>query len=289
MNLRAEKLNPTKSNYPKALLNIPQPPKQLFWLGESPEVLLANPCIAVVGSRKVSPYGHSVTTKIVGDLAKQGMVIVSGLALGVDSVAHEATLRVGGLTIAVLPCGLDRIYPSSHHHLAKEILKRGGALITEYNEGQDVRKENFIARNRIIAGLGLGVLITEAAEKSGSLHTANFALEQGSEVFAVPGNITSPTSAGTNNLIKSGATVVTDAQDVLNALKLEPSELTKRELFGDTEEETIILKLIAEGTSDSEALLKQSKLDPSVYNQTLSMLEITGKIKPEGAGRWTIV
>ena len=162
-------------------------------------------------------------------------------------------------------------------------------MITEYNEGQDVRKENFIARNRIIAGLGLGVLITEAAEKSGSLHTANFALEQGSEVFAVPGNITSPTSAGTNNLIKSGATVVTDAQDVLNALKLEPSELTKRELFGDTEEETIILKLIAEGTSDSEALLKQSKLDPSVYNQTLSMLEITGKIKPEGAGRWTIV
>lgn len=286
--MRAEKLTPAKANYPKSLLNIPQPPKQLFWLGESPEKLLSYPVLAVVGSRKVSPYGHSITTKIVGDLAKQGIVIVSGLALGVDSIAHEATLKVGGLTIAVLPCGLDRIYPSSHHHLAKEILKRGGALITENKEGQEINAGSFIARNRIIAGLGLGVLITEAAEKSGSLHTANFALEQGSEVFAVPGNITSQTSAGTNNLIKSGATVVTDAQDILNALKLEPQKLTKRELFGDTKEETIVLKLIASGLNDSAELMKASEFEPTLFNQTLTMLEISGKIKSEGAGQWVI-
>ena len=288
MKLRAEKLTPTSPNYPQQLLNIPGPPKQLFWLGEAPEKILSNPCVAVVGSRKVSAYGHSVTTKIVGDLARQGIVIVSGLALGVDSIAHAAALKAGGLTIAVLPCGLDRIYPSSHHQLARDILKSGGVLVTEYNEGQEIFSGNFIARNRIIAGLGLGVLITEAAEKSGSLHTANFALEQGSEVFAVPGNITSQTSVGTNNLIKSGAVVVTDAQDIFNALKLDPKLLEKREVYGDNEEETIILKLIADGTHDSAELQKISEIDLALFNQTLTMLEITSKIKSEGAGRWTL-
>ncbi len=289
MSIRALKLVPSSKNYPRALLNIAQPPKQLFWLGAIPEKLLANPCISVVGSRKVSPYGKAVTSKIVGDLAKQGVVIVSGLALGVDSIAHEAALKAKGLTIAVLPCGLDRVYPASHHHLAKEILQKGGALVTEYNEGEEIFAGNFIARNRIVAGLGLGVLITEAAEKSGTLHTANFALEQGNDVFAVPGNITSQTSKGTNNLIKVGAAVVTDAEDILNALGIESKTADKREVFGDNEQEVVVLKLIANGVTDGEELLKASEFEPTLFNQTLTMLEINGKIRSEGAGQWTII
>lgn len=287
--LKVTKLTPKKGYFPDLLSAIPDSPKQLYWIGADPEELLSRPTLAVVGSRKVTPYGNSITAKITGDLARQGIVIVSGLALGVDSLAHEAALRAGGVTIAVLPCGLDRIYPASHHGLAKEILKRGGALVTEYDEGVDILNINFIARNRIISGLSLGVLITEAAEKSGTLHTANFALEQGREVLAVPGNITSQNSIGTNNLIKTGATPVTDAHDVLNALGLKLEPQTNREVFGDTKEETVILQLIADGVCEGEALLKESRLNPNIYNQTLSMLEVTGKIKPEGAGRWTIV
>lgn len=246
------------------------------------------PCVAVVGSRKMTPYGKSVTLRLAGNLAKQGIVIISGLALGVDGLAHKAALDNGGKTIAVMPCGLDRIYPATHHALAKEILKHGGALISEYPFETDIHSSNFIERNRLISGLSLGVLIPEAAEKSGSLHTANFALEQGREVMAVPGNITSPLSVGTNNLIKVGATPVTDTQDVLNALGLKIKTVSQQELFGATEEESIILKLIAGGIVDGEELLGKSKLQAQTFSQTLTMLEITGKIKSIGSDQWTI-
>ncbi|HLB66320.1 MAG TPA: DNA-processing protein DprA [Candidatus Saccharimonadales bacterium] len=288
MKLQVQKLVPGKGFYPSQLRDIPTPPKQLFWLGAPPEELLKRPLVSIVGSRKVSPYGKVVTEQLAGDLARQGVVIVSGLALGVDSIAHAATLKVNGLTIAILPCGLDRIYPSSHHHLAKEILENGGALVTEYREGEEIYESNFVARNRIVSGLSRGVLITEAAAKSGTLHTANFALEQGREVFAVPGNITSQTSVGTNNLIKAGAHPVTEADDILSVLKIKAKPISELEIFADSEEETVILKLVASGVHDSDALLKDSGLPLDSFNQTLTMLEITGKIRSEGAGHWTL-
>src|SRR5690606_28976050 len=153
--------------------------------------------------------GRAVTYKFASELAARGVVIVSGLALGVDSIAHEACIGSGSKTIAVLPVGLEKIYPTSHTHLAKKISQGNGLLVSEYPSGTDPRRENFIARNRIIAALAEGVLITEAAENSGSLHTARFAIELGLPVLAVPGPINSSTSVGTNNLIKAGAIPVT--------------------------------------------------------------------------------
>ncbi len=272
---------------PEPLRHIPTPPKQLWVLGNLTP-LLDKPKVAVIGSRKASPYGTHTTEKLAGELAGKGIVIISGLALGIDGIAHRAALGSGGHTIAVLPCGLERVYPSSHRELAKRILDGGGALISEYPEGTEPRRENFIARNRLISGLADGVLIPEAAEKSGSLHTANFALEQGRTVMAVPGNITSPTSKGTNNLIKSGATPVTEAADVLHALGLEGITPEQTELLGQNREEQIVLDLLGDGVTDAAELLARSELTAPAFNQTLTMLEITGRIKPVGAGHWTL-
>src|SRR3989344_6441886 len=181
--MKIKKLAPRSPEFPEKLRQIPQPPKELFYLCQDINKIWERPAVAVVGSRKVTPYGRQVTTKLARELASSGIVIVSGLALGVDGLAHEAALEAGGLTVAVMPCGLNRIYPAAHHSLARRILLAGGALISEYPETNEPRDFQFVARNRLVAGLSRGVLITEAAEKSGSLHTANFALEQGKEVF----------------------------------------------------------------------------------------------------------
>jgi DNA processing protein len=277
----------TSSDYPEILREIGQPPKQLYILGSITE-LLVMPRLAVIGSRKVSIYGRQVTQQLVRDAAARGIVIVSGLALGVDGIAHQAAIEAGGKTIAVLPTGLDKIYPASHHQLAKKILETGGALITEYPTGTEPFKTNFIARNRIVSGISDGVLITEAAEKSGTLHTANFALEQGKTVMAVPGNINSPLSAGTNNLIKAGAIPITNTQDIFHALDLNVGAQLTMDVVGATKEESILLELLASGFTESAELLTKSGLDPSVFNQTMTMLEINGKARPLGAGHWTI-
>jgi len=235
----------------------------------------------------VSAYGQAVTAKLASELAKAGVVIVSGLAIGVDAIAHTAALDAGGLTVAVLPAGLDRIYPSSHHQLARRILEQGGALLTEYPPNTRTYPGNFIARNRIASGISDAVLITEAAEKSGTLHTARFALEQGKDVLAVPGNITSPTSAGTNNLIKSGATPVTSAEDIFHVLGIKgaaPTHIPK----GATPEEQTIINLLTQGESEGSALLDRSRLGVAPFNQALTMLEITGKIRSLGANKWTL-
>jgi DNA processing protein len=277
----------TSSAYPEILREIAKPPKQLYALGNITE-LLTRPRLAVVGSRKVSIYGRQVTQQLARDTAARGIVIVSGLALGVDGIAHQAAIDAGGKTIAVLPTGLDRIYPASHHQLAKKILETGGALITEYPNGTEPFKTNFIARNRIVSGVSDGVLITEAAEKSGTLHTANFALEQGKTVMAVPGNINSPLSAGTNNLIKAGAIPVTNVQDIFHALDLNIGTQLTMDVVGATIEESILLELLASGITESAELLTKSGLEPAMFNQTMTMLEINGKARPLGAGHWTI-
>lgn len=286
--MKNNKITLSTSDVPEKLRNIPGPPKQLFVMGNDVNELLQRPCVTVVGSRKVSAYGKAVTSGLAGELAKAGLVIISGLAIGVDSLAHKAALDAGGLTIAVLPSGLDKIYPSGHYSLAMQILQQGGALITEYPDGEIAFKDHFIARNRLASGLGDALLVTEAAERSGTLHTANFALEQGKPVLAVPGNITSPTSAGTNNLIKTGATPVTSAQDVFIALGLELTNNKREAPRASNPNEQILLDLLFSGISDGTELLENSELEVSLFNQTLTMLEIRGQIRPLGNNRWTL-
>jgi DNA processing protein len=274
-------------SFPECLREIPSPPKWIYYRGALSD-LLERPRLAIVGSRSVTAYGRHVTEQLAGKLAEQGIVIISGLALGVDAIAHRAALDAGGLALAVLPSSVDKIYPVTNISLAEEILAKGGALVSEYGTDEYAFKQNFIARNRLVAGLAQAVLITEAAEKSGSLHTARFALEQGKDVLAVPGNITVPTSVGTNNLIKAGATPITSYSDVLHALGLRGHATSAREVRGRNRHEQIVLDLLLKGVSDGEQLLKQSGLDPSQFNQVLTMLELGGKIRPLSANQWSL-
>lgn len=273
------------SEYPEKLRNISKHPKRLFYLGAP---LSDDFSVAVVGSRKMTSYGKYVTKKLVGELAELGVVIISGLALGVDGQAHKTTVEKKGRTVAVMPCGLDRIYPATHRGLAKQILENRGTLISEYNIGTEARKENFPERNRIVSGLADAVLIIEAAQKSGSLITANLALEQGKTVMAVPGNINNPLSAGTNSLIKAGAHPVASAQDILYLCSKE--DLTKKtdETRGDNELEQAILDALKEGPMNGDDLQKVSKLGTADYSQTLTMLEIKGAVRSQGSNTWSL-
>ncbi|HYH75754.1 MAG TPA: DNA-processing protein DprA [Candidatus Saccharimonadales bacterium] len=275
--------------FPNVLRTIATPPNILYIAGSSLEELLQQPCLTVVGSRKVTAYGETVTKQLVGALARAGVVIVSGLAYGIDSIAHRAALDAGGRTIAVLPSGLDSIYPAAHRGLAAKIMQQGGALVSEYPAGTIPYKMNFIARNRITAALGQATLITEAAAKSGTLHTARFALEQGKDVLAVPGNITSPTAVGTNNLIKTGAATVTSAEDIFHVLGIQPQKTNKSLPTGDTPEQETIIQLLATGETDGAVLLAHSQLDIRLFDQSLTMLEITGKVRGLGNNKWTLL
>jgi DNA processing protein len=202
--------------YPELLREIADPPVTLYVRGRWRECLDA-PCAGLVGSRRASTYGQNVALSLARELAARGVTVVSGLARGIDAAAHRGALEAGGRTVAVLGTGLDEVYPRDHRRLAEEILERGGALVTQFPLGTPPAAENFPYRNRIISGLSLGVVVVEASENSGSLITARLALEQGREVFAVPGNITSRNSFGTNYLIKgAGAKLVQQWQDVVS-------------------------------------------------------------------------
>ncbi|MEO6760914.1 MAG: DNA-processing protein DprA [Candidatus Saccharimonadales bacterium] len=274
--------------YPEWLAEIPAPPKELFSLGADPAKFWDKPRVAIVGSRGVSAYGKQVTARLSSELAARGVIIISGLALGVDAIAHQAALEAGGITWSVLPCGLDQIYPASNRGLAKQILINGGTIFSEYPIGTPCYKQNFIARNRLVSGLANVLVITEATEKSGSLHTARFALEQGRDVLAVPGNITSPTSVGTNNLIKSGATPITSADDVLYVLGAKRLSVEPIKLVGASPEEQTLIDILYSGITDGHELLIQSSLPVEQFNQALTMLEITGKIRALGNNNWSI-
>ncbi|MDB5181441.1 MAG: hypothetical protein JWP13_204 [Candidatus Saccharibacteria bacterium] len=260
---------------------------RLYVTGDNLEDLLSRPRVAIVGSRKISAYGKTITAQFAAELARQGIVIVSGLAYGVDATAHRATLEAGGLTIAVLPSSIQEIYPAAHRGLAEQIAQSGGALLSEYEPDTPTMKHNFIGRNRIVSGMSDVLLITEAAINSGTMHTARFALEQGKDVLAIPGNITSLTSAGTNNLIKSGATPVTCPQDVLHALGINTTVSIPKVKGSNTIEQTI-LNLMEENIADANELLIRSELSTDQFNQALVMMEITGKIRAVGANQWTI-
>lgn len=272
---------------PEELQNIPSPPKQLYCRGADLSELLKRPRVAIVGSRKPSRYGRQVTEELAGKLAERGVVIVSGLALGIDGLAHQAALEAGGQAIAVLPGPVDKVYPVTNQPLAERILRQGGALVSEYAEDLFDFKRNFIARNRLVAGLAQAVLITEAAEKSGSWYTGDFALQQNRELLAVPGNITSPASAGTNSWLKQGAAPVTSYTDVLDALDLRDHR-PAREVRGRNSQEQAVLDLLLRGVHDGEKLLEQSALPISQFNQVLTMLELGGQIRALGANQWSL-
>lgn len=216
--MKIEEINIESKYYPEQLKEIYDAPLKLFVLGN--KNLLKQTSIAIVGTRNASEYGKTVALQFSKKLSESAINIISGLALGIDTYAHLGTLQSNstGKTIAVLGSGLDQIYPKQNIELAKQIVKSGGCIVTEYQHGTKPEKLNFPQRNRIISGLSKGVIVIEAGKKSGALITADFALEQGREVFAVPGNILSNTSVGTNNLIKEGAKVITNYEDILEEI-----------------------------------------------------------------------
>lgn len=284
--MKINRISTDKEEFLQGSVDLDSFPKKLYILGKLPEKKI--PTIAIVGSRKPSQYGREVTEKLAGELARAGVVVVSGLALGIDSIAHRAALQARGITIAVMAHGLDTVYPSSHKALAKQITDSGGALISEYDPSISPMAYRFLERNRIISGIADGVLIVEAATKSGSLSTATHALNQNKEVFAVPGNITNPLSAGGNALIRQGAIPVTKVEDILEVIAPTTKAEQTRFILGDSPEEVTILELLQSGMRDGDELVEQSKLDPIIFSQTLTMLEIKGMIKSLGGNQWTI-
>ncbi len=270
------------SQYPKLLKEIHSPPALLYINGDLPNDLGFT--LAVVGTRKTTPYGRQITPDIVDGLTQAGLTIISGLALGIDTLAHQAALSAGGRTIAVLGCGLDIIYPYSNESVAQEIIKNKGCIISEYPIGTKPLKQHFPARNRIISGLSKGVLVIEGNEDSGSLITAKCALEQNREILAVPGNISSTTSHGPNNLIKMGAYVVTSANDVLEALDLELAEqfIANKKIIPGTKEEEALLKFLSSEPLHIDEIIKKSKLSSSIVNSTLTIMEMKGIVRHMG-------
>lgn len=275
------------SEYPESLRNIAQPPKQIFIRGEIlPQDKNA---IGIVGTRKCTPYGKKAAYDLAFRLAKLGITIVSGLAFGVDAEAHKGALDAGGRTIAVLGTGVDdkSIYPHTHKSLAEQIMKNG-AVISEFEPGTVGYPGNFPQRNRIISALSLGVIVVEAAEKSGSLITANYALEQGKEVFAVPGPIYSQVSAGANKLIQQGAKLITKAEDVLEEFGWQIEAVPTSEVSADTLEEQMIISNIAEGISTPDKIIQNTKLPSASVLTLLTMLELKNKIKNIGNNIYVI-
>lgn len=276
-------------NYPKLLKEIYDPPAVIYYKGEIKKE--ENYPLAVIGTRKMSSYGRGVTEEIVKDLVRNGLTIISGLALGIDGLAHKITLKEKGRTIAVLGGGIDEktIYPSIHKDLAKKIINSGGAVISEYPIGTPPTRYTFPRRNRIISGLSLGTLVIEAPMESGALITARLALDQNREVFAVPGSIYSKNSEGCNWLIKLGAKPVTRAKDVLEALNLESILEEKRgKIIAQTKEEEILLKYLTKEPIHINDLIEKSGLSSAQVLATLSLMELKNKIKNLGGGNYIL-
>ena len=288
--MEINRIHPDEHIFTQRLASIANPPKSLCFMGTLPTS--GAPVVAIVGSRKPSAYGREVTEQLASDLATAGCIIVSGLALGIDGIAQKAALEAGGTVIGVIPNELPDISPQTNYKLAMNIIEKGGAILSEWKKGDGkvVNSWSFLERNRLVSGLADAVIITEAAERSGTLNTAAHALSQGRDVFAVPGNITSPLSAGCNALLKQGAYPATEAKDILQIIA--PEQLKKSNQsqlpLGSSPEETIIINLIAGGVRSGYQLQQQSGLSASNFSTALTMLEINGVIKPLGANNWTL-
>ena len=275
--------------YPKLLSQIHDFPKKLYCRGNTS--LLNSSCFAVVGTRKLTSYGKETAQQIVRDLANNGFTVVSGLALGIDAIAHQTTLDCGGKTIAVLGGGVGdkNIGPRTNFTLAQNILKNDGLLVSEYSDEEKIFASNFAVRDRIISGLSLGVLVVEADEKSGALITAKCALDQNRDVFAVPGSVLSPRSAGPNSLIQSGAKLVMNAYDIINEYheNLQLFSDKKKSILTKNPTEKKIVNLLDEhGILFVDDIIRMSGMETPAISVSLSMLEIRGIIKNLGNGKY---
>ncbi len=289
--LGAHLLTPEDDDYPALLKNLPDAPLTLYVRG----TLTAQDdlALAVVGTRKASGYGRDAAAYFSRQLAAQGVTIVSGLAHGIDAVAHRSALEAGGRTIAVMGCGIDRMYPPDHAELARQIAQQG-ALISEFPLGTKPEARNFPRRNRIISGISLGVLIVEAPEQSGAIITASLAAEQGREVFAVPGSIFNGASSGTNRLIQDGAKLVITVEDILDELNIARRKVEARALKTQiapagsavSEQERAILGFLGGEPLPVDELVRRSALPASELLGTLTLLELQGYVEGDGRGNY---
>ena len=276
-----------EEGYPQEFLNIKEPPLVIYVRGELNTNLA--PTVAVVGTRKISPYGRRATIKLAGDLADAGVIIVSGLARGIDSVAHAEAVKRKKPTWALIGTGIGRCYPAENKELALGIIENGGALISEYSFATAPLAQHFPRRNRLIAALSRAAVIIEGEVKSGALITAKMALEQGLDVFAVPGPIDSPTSGGPNKLIKEGAGICLDARDIIDSLPINiKSNLQTKELYKEKEEildlspeESKIMEAIGSGESTVDELSIKLNMDVPSLSTILFSLEIGGNLRCE--------
>jgi DNA processing protein len=265
-----------RAEFPPLLRAIFDPPKRLYVRGGAGDDVLERPAMAIVGARACSPYGAQVARRLGRELARAGLVVVSGLARGIDGEAHRGALEAGGVTVAVLGCGIDRDYPAVHAELARRIRERG-LVVSEYEQGVEPAPWRFPARNRVIAGLCAATVVVEARERSGALITADFALEEGRDVFAVPGEITSPLSAGTNALLKLGAAPCTSTEDVLELFGLTQDDQAPPAVDGAARN---VLDALP-GAADDVA--RTTGLDARTVAVALAELELAG-LASEGEG-----
>lgn len=274
--------------YPVRLKEIDQPPPVLYIRGEYlVDDLFA---VAIVGTRKVTPYGRQITEEIAAFLAANGITVISGLARGVDAIAHQTALKAGGRTMAVLGSGVDKIYPPEHRGLAEQIIQRG-AVISDYAVGTPPHASNFPPRNRIISGLSLAVIVVEAAETSGALITAEFAAEQGREIFAVPGSILAPQSKGTNRLIQKGAQPLLTPADLMQALDLTrmDKQKTARKILPADETEAVLLNTLGGEPLHVDEIRNQTALPIERISAALIMMELKGMVRQVGGMNYVAV
>jgi len=276
--------------YPLLLKKIANPPKILYIKGE---LLKKEKCFAIVGTRRSSNYGKEIAFSIAKDLSEAGLTIVSGMARGIDTFAHKGALdvlRAGGRTIAVLGTGIDEksLYPKENLKLSRKILENGGCLISEYPPGTHGLKSNFPERNRIIAGLSLGVLVVEAKFGSGALITANWAKIQGKKIFALPGSIHFPNSQGCHFLIKQGAKLAENANDILKEFNLPCLTSGVKQVKGKTLEEQLILEVLKQENLHIDKIIEKTKLSPQVVSSILTLMEIENKVKNLGGNVYII-
>ena len=260
--------------FPRGLASIFDPPVGLFVRGDEDAALLERAAVAIVGARSCSAYGASVARTLGRELAAAGLVVVSGLARGVDGEAHRGAIEAGGLTIAVLGCGVDRVYPAAHAELARRVMERG-LIVSEYAPGVEPAPWRFPARNRVIAGLAAATVVVEARERSGALITADLALEEGREVFAVPGEITSALSAGTNALLRIGATALTSYTDVLEAFGISPAAQQPVELSPPAE---LVLARLRDRPAAADELVRALAVPAAEVATALAELELASLV-----------
>lgn len=286
--MNIQKINKNSYAYPEKLAELNTPPNPLYVVGNL--ALLENldlKWVAIVGTRSPSLYGEEVTRMLASELAAAGMIIVSGLALGIDAIAHQAVVDQGLPTVAVQARGLDQVYPGENLKLGREIVKQNGLIVSEYPRGVEAFKQQFIARNRIVAALADIIIVTEATLDSGTRHTVRFAQELGKTIMAVPGPINNSRSASPNNLIRTGIPAATSTADVMNELGYK-SGVHLRPVKAESKEEQLLINLMKAGVNQSEELIARSTMTAMDFANIISLMEISGKVTNMGAGVWTL-